>query len=197
MSQLTSQSLLDRVAHSADAEAWDRLVSVYRPLLMRWVRSYDVQPADAEDLTQEVLATIFQQLPAFEHNQRTGAFRCWLRQILLNRLRHFWRSRKYTAQATGASSLAERLNQLQDDASALSRIWNAEHDQHVMAQLLEWVRPRFEPQTWEAFWRQVFRGQRADQVAAELGLSLSSVYTARSRVLSTLRRESSGLVDPL
>ena len=64
-----------------------------------------------------------------------------------------------------------------------------------MARLLEQVRPRFEPKTWEAFRRQMFDGQRADAVAAKLGMPLNSVYVARSRVLSTLRREAGGLID--
>jgi RNA polymerase sigma-70 factor (ECF subfamily) len=49
--------------------------------------------------------------------------------------------------------------------------------------------------TWEAFSRQVFGGQRADQVAAALGMPISSVYVARSRILSALRIEAKGLVD--
>ena len=64
-----------------------------------------------------------------------------------------------------------------------------------MARLLEQVRPHFEPKTWEAFHRQMFDGQRADTVAAELGMPLNSVYVARSRVLSALRREAAGLID--
>jgi hypothetical protein len=38
-------------------------------------------------------------------------------------------------------------------------------------------------------------GHRADAVAAELGMPINSVYVARSRVLSTLRREAAGLID--
>ena len=64
-----------------------------------------------------------------------------------------------------------------------------------MARLLENVRSRFEPKTWEAFHRQMFDGQRADVVVAELAMPLNSVYVARSRVLSTLRREAAGLID--
>jgi RNA polymerase sigma-70 factor (ECF subfamily) len=197
MDQATSLSLLDRVATSADSESWDGLVAMYRPLLARWLRSYDVQPADAEDLIQEVLTVVVQEVGSFDHNERAGAFRSWLRRILVNRLRNFWRKRNNAPQAKGTSSLLEQLQQLEDDSSALSRVWNTEHDQHVIGQLMETVRPRFEPQTWEAFRRLVFDGQRADAVARELGLSLSSVYVARSRVLSTLRREADGLVDSI
>jgi RNA polymerase sigma-70 factor (ECF subfamily) len=77
----------------------------------------------------------------------------------------------------------------------LSRIWNREHDEHVVKRLMESVRTQFEPKTWQAFRRQVIDGERADVVAQELGTSLGSVYMAKSRVLSALRRESEGLVE--
>jgi RNA polymerase sigma-70 factor (ECF subfamily) len=64
-----------------------------------------------------------------------------------------------------------------------------------MQQLLEAVRPNFAPQTWQAFRLQVIEGRRADAVARELGLSLSSVYVAKSRILTALRREAEGLIE--
>lgn len=197
MNQATSLSLLDRAANPADSDSWDRLAQLYVPLMRRWLNQYDVQRADADDLIQEVLVVVMQELSQFDHNQQTGAFRNWLRRILVNRLRNFWRSRKCEPRGKGTSSLLEQLNQLEDDGSAISRIWNAEHDQHVISQLMEAVRPRFQAKTWEAFRRQMFDGQRADAVAAELNMPLSSVYVARNRVLSTLRREVEGLVDSI
>ena len=197
MNEATSISLLGRATDPADSDSWDRLAELYAPLLQRWLKQYDVQPADADDLIQEVFAVLTQELPRFHHNQQTGAFRNWLRKILVNRLRNLWRSRKYEPQASGTSSLLDQLHQLQDDNSEASRIWNADHDQHVISQLMEAVRPRFQEKTWEAFRRQLIDGQRADAVAAELNMPISSVYVARSRVLSTLRREAEGLVDSL
>jgi RNA polymerase sigma-70 factor (ECF subfamily) len=191
----TSLSLLDRARGSAGEEAWPRLADVYSPLLRTWLLRFDVEAADADDLVQDVLLTISSELPGFEHSGRTGAFRSWLRTILVHRVRDFWRSKKYRPTAAGGSSWAERLEQLTDESSDVSRAWNLEHDRHVMARLLDQVRPRFEAKTWEAFHRQMFDGQRADTVAAELGMPLNSVYVARSRVLSTLRREAAGLID--
>ena len=197
MTATTSLSLLVRAADSTDAESWDRLTSIYVPLMRQWLNTYDVQPSYADDLIQEVLTTVVRDLPKFDHNQRAGAFRAWLRRILVNRLRNFWRDRQHRPVATGGSSVLERLNQLEDEASDTSRIWDAEHDQAVIARLLELIQPSFADKTWEAFRRQMFEGQRADQVAAELEMPLSSVYVARSRVLSALRREAAGLVDSI
>ena len=66
-----------------------------------------------------------------------------------------------------------------------------------MARLIEVVRPRFQPKTWEAFRRQLFEGQKPAQVAAILDMPLGSVYMARNRVLAALRSEAEGLVDSL
>jgi len=191
----TSLSLLESARGDTSPEAWQRLEGIYSPLLRQWLLRLEIAMADADDLTQEVLLTVSREIPRFEHSGRAGAVRSWLRTILVHRLRDFWRSRKYRPTAKGGSSWAERLEQLADESSQVSREWDLEHDRHVMSRLLEHVRPRFEPKTWEAFHRQMFDGQRADAVAAELGMPLNSVYVARSRVLSTLRREAAGLID--
>ena len=191
----TSLSLLDRIRDTSDPKSWDRLVTLYAPLLKRWVMAYEIQESDAEDIVQEVLAVVVRDVSSFEHNERAGAFRSWLRVILVNRVREFWRTRKYRPIATGTSSIDEKLNQLQDDTSEVSHIWNREHDQFVVQRLMKTIRSQFDPKTWQAFRLQVMDGQKSEQVAQKLSMSISSVYMAKSRVLSALRRESEGLVD--
>jgi RNA polymerase sigma-70 factor (ECF subfamily) len=191
----TSLSLLARVRQPTEFDSWERLVKLYAPLMRGWLRSLGVQDADAEDLIQDVLAVVAREISQFDHNQRPGAFRSWLRTMVVHRLRHFWRSNGNRQVAAGGTSVLEQLQQLEDETCQLSRIWNEQHDREVIARLVEMVKPTFLPKTWEAFHRQLFGGQRADQVAEDLGMTLSSVYVARSRVLAALRREAAGLVD--
>lgn len=162
----TSISLLDRARAGSESESWSNLAAIYSPLLRGWLRRFEVQASDADDLVQEVLLTVSRELPAFQHSGRVGAFRKWLRQILVNRVRAHWREQNRGAIATGRSSVLAELHALEDDVSPLSRIWEVEHDQHVLARLLDLVRPRFQPQTWEAFRRQVIDGEPADSVAS-------------------------------
>jgi len=190
----TSLSLLDRVCQSGDSESWNRLVWLYAPLLKRWLDEYEIQHSEVDDIVEEILVAAVKDLPELQHHQRTGAFRSRLRTILADRVREFWRSREYQPIAIGTSSLDERLTQLQDDTSEVSGNWNRDHDEHVINRLIEAARPHFERKTWLAFRRQVIDGEQADVVARELGMSVSSVHMARSRVLDTLRRESKGLV---
>ncbi len=191
----TSLSLLDRIRETSDAESWDRLVALYAPLLKRWVLWYEVQDSDADDIVQDVLTVVTRDLPEFQHTERAGAFRSWLRAILVNRVREFWRSRKYRPIATGTSSIDEKLNQLQDETSEVSQIWNREHDQYVLKRLMRVVQSQFEPKTWQAFQRQVLDGHKPETVAGDLEMSMSGVYTAKYRVLNALRRELEGLTD--
>jgi RNA polymerase sigma-70 factor (ECF subfamily) len=183
----TSASLLDQ-ARSRDSAAWDRLVALYTPLLQAWLTAAGLQPADRDDLTQRVLALLVEQLPVFEHNGRTGAFRAWLRGMTVNFLREFWRTRP----AVGADSV---LEQLADPAGGLSRVWDEQHDRHVLHALMEMVRPEFTSSSWQAFRRVALDGAPARQVAAELGLSVNAVLIAKSRVLARLHEEARGLVD--
>lgn len=191
----TSLSLLERLRNSPDDADWSRLIEAYSPLLRAWVLRSDVQAADADDLVQDVLLVVHRELPAFQHNQRTGAFRNWLRQIVAFRLRNFWRSRGRQFVAGADSRWEEQLRQLEDDGSHLSQLWDREHNLAVARKLLEMIESRFTESTRQVFCRLVLDGADADTVAAETGLSLNAIFTAKSRVLRELRRLGQGLLD--
>jgi RNA polymerase sigma-70 factor (ECF subfamily) len=170
-------------------------VDVYTPLIRDCLRRYGIRAEDAEDITQEVLGVVHRELPHFEHSQRTGAFRCWLRSITLNKLRGFWRSSRTHAVASGDSAVQQELEQLADSDSGLSRVWDEEHDRHVLRRLLELIEPEFAPTIWLAFARVALKGDPAALVAADLGITVNAVLLAKSRVLRRMRLEARGLVE--
>ena len=191
----TSLSLLDQLRVSNEEDAWGKLHRIYGPLVHKWLTKYDVQLSDADDLTQEVLLAVSRDISVFEHNGRPGAFRSWLKGILLNRLRNFWRSRDRRPQASAGSDVDRRLDKLEDPASQITLIWNKEHDNHVLRSLLSIVEPHFEAKTCAAFRMMTLEGKKPNVVAEQLGVSLNAVFIAKSRVLSRLRQESEGLVE--
>ena len=73
------------------------------------------------------------------------------------------------------------LDQLEDPASELSRRWDREHDGFVLQRLLGLIEPEFQPATWKAFRRHVIDGVPAENVAAELGLTVNAILIAKSR----------------
>jgi RNA polymerase sigma-70 factor (ECF subfamily) len=190
----TSISLLERLRLRPDEATWQRFVTLYTPMLSAWLRQQGVQPADADDLTQEVFGTLLRELPHFNHDLRPGAFRRWLRGIVVNRLRYFWRTRRPEPVA-GDPSRALALDSLEDPDSDLSRLWDEEHDRHVVRRLLELLAAEFEPTTWSAFRMLVLEGRPTRDVADALGISSNAVRIAKSRVLARFRQEADGLID--
>lgn len=189
----TSSTLLLRVRDTGDHPAWSRLVALYTPLLHAWVRRAGVLPQDADDLVQEVLLALAREMPAFRYDRTKGTFRGWLRTVLTNRVRYGRRAGRGRGPAETDAGID--LDALEDPASELSRVWDEEHDRHVAAGLLDAVRHEFGGTVWSAFIRVVTGGEKPAEVAADLGLSVDSVYQARSRVLARLRREAAGLLD--
>jgi RNA polymerase sigma factor (sigma-70 family) len=192
----TSPSLLDRLRRTPDAAAWDRLVRLYEPFIRRWLAD-PALAADADDLTQDVLAILVRELPQFER-RRLGSFRAWLRTITVNRVNEYWRKRRRAGmreRPEGGTDAADRLAQLADPTSGLSRQWDAEHDSYVARKLMDLLEPEFTPPTWAAFRRQVVEGESAAAVAGELGTTVNAVLLAKSRVLMRLREEAAGLLE--
>lgn len=188
---VTPRSLLARLADTpADAD-WRRLDAVYRPFVAGWLRRAGVPDADAADLTQDVFCVLIQELPAFRHAGRTGAFRRWLRGVLVNRARGYWRAKKHAPKPADSAVLAA----LEDPDSGPSGQWDRDHDAHVARCVLDAIEPEFTPNTWAAFRRLVFDGRAAAGAAAELGLSVNAVLIAKSRVLRRFREEVAGLLD--
>jgi RNA polymerase sigma-70 factor (ECF subfamily) len=191
---VTSTTLLERLRDGADGDAWKRLVDVYRPWMLGWLRRQGLADADAEDVSQDILVVVVRELPFFHHNQRPGAFRSWLRTIAVHRLRDALRARRYRPAATGEGQDSDHLLQLEDPASELTTQWEREHDRHVVGRLLALLEPDFQPATFAAFRRVMLEGQAPETVARELGVSVNAVLLAKSRILARLRQEARDLI---
>jgi RNA polymerase sigma-70 factor (ECF subfamily) len=190
----TSATLLERLRDRTDDGAWRRLVDIYRPWLLGWLRRNGLADADAEDLVQDILLVVLKELRFFRHNQRPGAFRSWLRAIAVHRLRDALRGRRYQPVATGNPQVLDQLQQLEDPGSQLTTQWELEHDRHVVGRLLALIEPDFQPATMDAFRRVMLQGNTPAAVATEMGISVNAVLVAKSRILARLRQEAAGLV---
>lgn len=184
----TRRSLLVR-AQAGDPAAWEALTTVYRPLLVGWLRRQEVPAGEVDDLVQEVLLAVVRSLPGFTHSGQVGAFRAWLRTITCHRTLDYFRAAGRD-RAAGAD-----LSQVADPDGDLGRRWDEEHDRYVLGCLVEAVAGEFEPATLAAFRRVALDDAPAAAVAAELGLSVGAVYVAKSRVLQRIRQEAGGLID--
>jgi RNA polymerase sigma-70 factor (ECF subfamily) len=180
----TRPSLLLRLRDPADADSWQTFVTVYAPLVYGYCRRHGAQHADAEDVAQQVLARVSQAIRDFCYDRERGRFRDWLGTVTRHELaRHLGRQERAGRGAGGDDRLAEV------PAPEADGDWDAAFRARVLEAALERVRPHFGEPVWRAFegvWRQ---GRPAPEVAAELGLPIDAVYSAKSRVLKRLREE--------
>lgn len=192
--EVTSLSLLERLRNLSDDDAWRRFHDLYGPLIHSWLAHRGVSQADAEDVRQEVMHQAMVELPHFQHNGRTGALRCWLRQVVANRLRTFWRQHN-RHRAVGGDEYSILAEQLADPESRLSQQWNHDYDRTLLQRLMEIVQHEFETKTIDAFRRVVFEEQKAAVVAEELKMTSNAVRIAQSRVLHRLREIGAGMIE--
>ena len=184
----TSLTLLDRLRQPGQADAWDRFVRLYTPLLLHWAQRQGVQGADAEDLAQTVLVKLIRLLPGYV--RRDGeTFRGWLFVVCRNEARNF-RARRATRPLPGDDGL--------NTVPAPPRVDDpdeAEYRRHLLGRALELVRTDFTPDVWAAFTGFVLGGRKAADVARALNTTANAVYQARYRVLRRLQDELGGLLD--
>ena len=191
----TSISLLNQVISGEDDSAWQRLHGLYAPMIRNWLSRQQIVGAEADDLAQDVLVVVLRKLPSFEHNGRAGAFRKWLRMIVVNCSRDFWSSKRIRPASPGSTQFLNVLNSLGDDSSELTQKWNQDHDVYVMKKLMKDVQALVEPVTWQAFQLTSVEGKSPAEAAQQLKIAVGSVYTAKSRVLSKLRALAENLID--
>jgi len=73
----TSLRLLVR-AKAQDPAAWQRLVSLYGPLVERWCRQANLQDADGADVRQEIFLAVHRNIGQFRLEKTGDTFRGWL-----------------------------------------------------------------------------------------------------------------------
>jgi RNA polymerase sigma-70 factor (ECF subfamily) len=183
---LTSRSLLQR-ARDRDEQAWKELVNLYAPLVYFWCRRMNVAEQDIPDLVQDVFRTLITGLQTFRKERAGDTFRGWLRTVTRSKAIDAVRRASRFPHATGGSEAQQRWEQVV--ASPDSEDEEANAEKALFLRALEIVRPKFEPQIWQAFWRIVVDGRSASEVAEELGMKSGTVRVAKCRVLQKLRQQ--------
>jgi RNA polymerase sigma-70 factor (ECF subfamily) len=191
----TKISLLARLNEN-HPQTWQEFSTLYKPLIANWLRSYALQPADIEDLTQEIMLFVAENINSFEHNGRIGAFRNWLRLVTVNIGRNYLR--KITPNfPENLSNISLMLEQLEDPQSDQSYLFNLAHDKAIVQILLENLSEHFQPETMSIFKQHVLDELSAIDTAAKMNVSVASVHIAKSRVLRRLRQDAKTWLDDL
>ena len=188
----TSATLLARLRQvPADQAAWRQFTECYGRKIYAWCRQWNLQEADAEDVTQNVLIKLAEKMRTFVYDP-DKSFRAWLKTVARNAWSDYWGGRK--AVAVGGSQAVEMLATVEAREDLVRRL-DAEFNRELLEEAEARVRLRVTPRTWEAFARTAVQGQSGAEAAAALGMKVATVFVARSKVQKMLQEEVRKLED--
>lgn len=189
----TRPSLLLSLREADNDDAWRRFVELYLPLTFHYCVQRGLQEADAADVAQEVMLAVAGGIREFNYDPARGKFRGWLLQVTRNKLNRFLSRHYRDPRATGESALVRLAEETPGPEE--QAVWEEEYQQRVFDWAAERVRTEVQDSTWQAFWLTAVENLSVQETAHRLGITVGTVYVARSRVLARLRETVEGVTD--
>ncbi len=192
--ELTRPTLLVRIRDLRDSQSWSEFVDLYTPLIRRFIRRANLQDADAEDVTQHVLADVSKLIGQFDYDRSKGRFRNWLFTVTRTAISRHFRHHAKCPPAAGDTSNQLRLS-MQPALDLSEDQWNAAYRQRLFEWAAEKVQAEVQPHTWQAFWMSAVEGRVPTDVARQLGIRVGAVYVAKNRVIAKFQNRLKGVED--
>jgi RNA polymerase sigma factor (sigma-70 family) len=190
----TSLTLLERLQQDlTSASSWDVFVRRYRPQIYGWCQTWGLQGADADDVTQQVLAKLTETMRTFRYDP-SHRFRSWLKTVTHHAWSDWVAGRRHDA-GSGDSQVLLILHTVEARADLEQRLEEA-FDRELLETAMHQVRQRIAAQTWEAFRLTALDGLAGAEAAAQLGLPVAHVFVAKHRVQKMLHAEVRRLEGP-
>lgn len=184
----TSLTLLDQLQSSNPGAAWDEFVAIYSPLLMKWNREAGLQESDAEDVAQETLSNVFQKIGGFSR-QREGSFRKWLKKMAYHRVCRHRRKLENNLPLEEAEDADLAVPSAEESDYAENYYYD------VLESALRYVFREFRELSWRAFLDTILRNRPIQEVADEMGISVTAIYVARCRIVSRITQIAQGFME--
>lgn len=195
MAFTTRKSLLAKV-RGGDEISWQEFYTAYKPLILLCGGDCGLTQDEKEELVQRVMCEIFQKdiigkydpenVPShvvFKYTPSPGRFRHYLRKIIRYQAIRIYKQRKNHESLDDEQSPVKALP-TKDEWDAA---WNEEWYRHLLNMAMTELRGRVQPETFVAFEMYAIQNRKVEEVADFLNLSVSSVYTAKSRCIAALR----------
>src|SRR3954453_4758436 len=77
----TRQSLLDRLKDWQNEESWKVFFDTYWKLIYSAAAKAGLSDAEAQDVVQETVISVYKSLPDFEYDPKLGSFKGWLLKL--------------------------------------------------------------------------------------------------------------------
>jgi len=177
---------------AGDEVSWQEFYDTYRKLILLCGQDCSLTPSENDELVQLVMCEIFQKdivgkfdpdtVPenlSFKYDPAKGRFRHYFKRIIRN-------------QAINLFHRRDRFRELKNEERLLdedrwNRSWDEEWKKHVLNMALTELKSRVQSDTFLAFEMYAIQHHSVEEVAEFLNLSVSSVYSAKSRCITALK----------
>jgi RNA polymerase sigma factor (sigma-70 family) len=190
----TRASLLSRLKDWQDQTSWKVFFDTYWKLIYNAAIKAGLTAAEAQDVVQETVISVFKTIPDFQYKAAGGSFKSWLLQLTAWRIGDQFRNRQRNIQP--AKRLADSTAQtatvdgVPDPAgSGLEAIWDEEWEQNLMNAAMDRVKRAVDPKQYQIFDLYVFKNWPARKVASTLKVNLGRVYLAKHRIGNMIKKE--------
>ena len=168
--------------HVRREAAWREFRDRYGPVIAGFARKLGARPGDVDDVVQEVILAMIAVSPTFRYDRSKGRFRGYLKVVTLRFIRSIAGKR--------ARLKSVPLDSIADESADLEHAWVAEWQRQLLARAMDELRDEYRAgRTFEAYEQYVLLDRPAQDVADEFGISVASVYQAKTRVTNALRRK--------
>lgn len=197
----TRHTLLTRLKER-EPGAWEEFLQVYEAAIRNHALRKGLQQADAEDVTQEVLAATSEKVLSWKLDPKKGKFRGWLSRVVRNLAVTQIRNRTRRLSLVRNATDHDQVEQVAEAAESESEAFSLEYRRQLFRWAARKVRPEVRKESWRAFQETAIAGRNASDVATELKISVGAVYAARCRITARIgeivkQNDDQGLEDRL
>ena len=184
----THSVLLSKLRDFDERSAWGLVDTHFRAPLEALARRSGLGEGEVQDTVQETLLTFARLHREGKYDPGKGKLRSWLFGIAKKEISNALRSRgrKETAGEQGLSKVF---------VTELEGHWQEEWERHLLHRCLKRVQGEVLPRTYEIFVALALGGESAPAVAQQMGVPITVVYNARSRVTKRLQELAQELED--
>ncbi|MCM8534094.1 MAG: RNA polymerase sigma factor [Lentisphaeraceae bacterium] len=184
---ITRNTLIQRIKSSdeKDKSAWEEFVAYYESFIHALLAKSKFSLNEKDDLTQEILIKIWKGIPKFEYRKGEAKFRTWLARVIKNSMYNYLD--KLKRKNPDKLELNEAIF-IPDSTSSLEDFIENEWSSHIINLAMEATSKVFSGKAMDVF-KFSLEGKAIDEIAKELGLAETSVYSLRRRVKIRLKKE--------
>ena len=192
MDYTTRLTLMERLKSSDNENSWEEFIVNYKGFIYSIVRAQRVSADQIDDIIQDVLLSVWKNLPGFEYDRSKGRFSSWLATITINKVRS--RQLKNSRQSARDHKAYEQQDKADqgDLTEMISREWAAflteRSWESIKNELSEPMR-----QCFEGF----MEGKMIRTIAQELDIPENTVSVYKKRVSVIMKREINRLQNEL